>query len=201
MKILSVQKLWSHCIYCPICKDVCRTNEIVPFHGTKITKWSKEDATIHIKCLVEKQTYENNKSSKFLRWKLSCDINAIDNTVLSEIVAAKDEKEFPELEFQVIGNCLKCLNTFSTGQFSIDLKSGIVEKISLDKDSVHLLTEDGNYHVSLLHYSNSMVVSKCSIRDDGSIEDGETTIFPMVEVDFHQPKKVINKIKTLLLFS
>lgn len=193
MKILnSVRELWEQCQFCPICQENIRTVEVDQFN-INVVHWKKTDNNLKIRCCPN-----NDRSFEFLQivnYSINCDDNSF------HYVANSGEENKISVTCQISGKCEKCRLTWSSGTMLLNGDNKQVENICLDRESVYVIGPEGNYHVTLLHYCEATLLSKCYVRDDGSIDNDKVSEYPLVKLDFSKPQKVLNKVKTLILFS
>lgn len=196
MKILNtVQNIWSQCLYCPLCKDVCRDVVFIAdaSHDTNINVWEKIESNIIFSCQINNK----NKSSGLINFNINCLNNSFEFEIIKSPI-----KNIETISCQLIGTCAKCNNTFSiTSSFILDFNSKKISNIGIDKDNIILSDKDDYYNITLLHYCDTMLISKCKTHEDGRVTEQNAIDLPIMKLDFANPKRVINKIKTLLLFS
>jgi hypothetical protein len=99
--------------------------------------------------------------------------------------------------------CNECKCSLSD---TIDLEFGIVDKkitnIQLDREVFRLLNEVDKFNITVIHDGNIMLVSRCYEFDEEDYdEDSKAIRLPLVKLDLLNQAKVVNKIKTLILFS
>ena len=102
----------------------------------------------------------------------------------------------PYFYFWIQGSCPACGCASTHGaDLELDLLDKKISNIKLERESVYLAN---TYHVSLFHDSDTMLVSRSS---SDSEDDSKTIKLPLIRLDLSEPDKVINRIKTLILFS
>jgi len=191
MKIFNTfQELWAQCLFCPICQDICRAITInSDSQGVEIEDWSKKEQIVSISVLM------TIPSLKLKNHKAQYDIDGINNSFSTSF-----KEKAPELSFNVVSVCEKCLTTFMvSSSCTLDVRSGKIYNIGIDKENAILSDGKHNYSVTLLYYSDKMLVSKHKV--DELMSEHDTSDFPLVKLDFSHPKIALNKIKTMLLFS
>lgn len=191
MKIFNTfQELWAQCLFCPVCQDVCRAitiNSDLP--GVVIENWSKKEQIVSISVIM------TISSLKLKNHKAQYEIDGINNSFTTSF-----QGKSPELSFQIVSVCEKCLTTFTVSSSCIlDVHSGKIYNIGIDKDNAILSDGKHNYSITLLYYSGKMLISKHKI--DELVSEHDTSDFPLVKLDFSHPNIALNKIKTMLLFS
>ena len=76
MKILNtIQELWEHCLYCPICKESCREMHVSvgPDETCNIISFKKKNEILHLTCklLLRKLKY-------IVHYTVNCNDNSFD---------------------------------------------------------------------------------------------------------------------------
>lgn len=204
----NVQELWDYCETCPICMRRCR--EVVVSVGPDgafilVAAQKQNNGSLFLQC-----TYKNKRNV----YSVNYDINCLDNTFKVEVPYVRDlapgEVANPEkvkkayFYFYIEGLCRECHCTSAHGQ---DLELDIVDKkisnIGLERESFYLLEGKDKFHVSPIHDRNVLLVSRCYPDDEGIgfIESDKTIELPFVKLDLSDQERVVNKLKTLILFS
>jgi hypothetical protein len=192
----NLQEVWEHCLFCPLCQDVCREMHMAPFlKGALIDNINKQNNTLEFDC----QITIVKKSSKNI--KIHYVIDLINNSFESKTLDPSDEMTIINMSVGIQGICKKCEGTLSiSSSFDMEIKSKTISNFEIAKDSVTLFDENNYYCITVLNYSKQLLVSKSSDKDSGHFISG-AIILPFINLDFANPKAVISKIKTLLLFS
>jgi hypothetical protein len=195
MKILNtVQELWSHCLYCPICKDICRDPlvSVGPDDQFQIVFAEKEDHILSVQCLFKK------KDKKIHVTYL---IDCLKNTF--EIEGNDSALQNTYCYFYIQSDCRRCDATHTNGtDLELNLETKQISNIGIEREGIYLLSTKDKYHVTFQYDNNTMLVSKCFEDDDGMlIDDNKVARLPLVNLDFSKPRKAANRIKTLLVFS
>jgi len=191
MKIFNTfQELWAQCLFCPTCQDVCRTLTIYSdVKSISVENWAKSDQILSLSALI------TIPSLKIKNHKAEYIIDGINNTFSTSF-----KEKSPELSFQIIAVCEKCLKTFTVSSLCVlDTHSSDLYNIGIDKENAILSDDKYNYNITLLYYSDKMLVSKYNI--DELMSEHDTSYFPLVKLDFSHPNIALNKIKTMLVFS
>ncbi len=204
----SVQELWDYCSFCPICHRNCR--EVIVSVGPDgafilVAAKKRDNGILYLQC-----TYKNKRHI----YSVDYNINCLDNTFTVDVPRVQDlpPGETPNTQrvkeayffFFVEGLCRECNCTSAHG---LDLELDIVDKkisnIGLERESFYLLEGKDKFHVSPIHDRSVMLVSRCYPDDEGIgfIESDKTIELPLVKLDLSDQDKVVNKIKTLILFS
>lgn len=203
MKILNtVQQLWSYCLFCPTCQDITRTIHVSvgPDEAFKLQSFEKNNHILHLDCLFH---------AKNQKYKATYEINCLDNSFschIEEPISAKssvNKASTPYFYFYIQGDCKECNDTYvSSKDLELDLLNKKIENIALEREGIYLRGKDSHYHLTMSYDEREMLITRCHDEDGLMIEDGGKPFhLPIIEFDFSKPKKVINKIKTILLFS
>jgi hypothetical protein len=202
-KYNNIQELWSYCLFCPICQDITRDMQISvgPDDTFSLSSFEKNNNILTLNCLffVKKQKYH-----------IKYDINCIDNTFNSDISDPTPSDKYvtkaslPYFFFYIRSNCRVCDASHTNGtDLELDLSSKIIFNIGVETDGIYLLKEKNKYHISFEYDRNKMIISRCyEDKNTGEIlDDNKPFNFPIIDFDFSNIEKVINRIKTILTFS
>lgn len=203
MKILNtVQELWSYCLFCPICQDITRDLHISvgPDEAFKLIAHKKDNHILHLQCIFQRTS---------LSYKVNYTINCLDNSFLLDISEPEtsnsnvDKASAPYFYFYIQGDCKSCNSTYASSKdLELSLLNKKIENIGIELEGVYLLGKESHYHITMAYEDKEMLITRCHEEDGMIMEDsGKPFRLPIMEFDFSQPNKVINKIKTILLFS
>lgn len=197
----NLQELWDYCAFCPVCQESCR--KVQPQIGP--TNYSVQS--------IEKlgNILEIKTSIRFRGGKFAVDFNidCMSNTVQSTITAHPDDGDEPPQGanraftfLRLSSDCEKCGCTHSnSGEMEIPF-NGTISSVSLDREGLYLLELDDKFHLTLIYDRRAMLVSRCYMEPGSmAIDDNKVLELPLVRFDFTNMDKVVNKIKTLILFS
>ncbi len=201
-KFNTLQELWSFCLFCPLCQDITRDIVVLggPSEVLEIKSQIKENEILSVRGLakVGKQ-----------RYKMTYHIDCVRNTFTVEI--SDPEVQDPPVNranastfyLELITDCHQCGNTSANStDIEIDLLSKKVTNFGVEMEGIYLLNQKTKYHLTLNHTAQQLTLSKCFEDDEGTIiDDNKTISFPLTHFDFSKPKKVLNRIRTLLVFS
>lgn len=208
MKALnSVQDLWAHCRFCPICQDMCRdvTIDVGPDDVFTISSFEKQDHILRLECTfrAKKQRYRTVYSVNCLDNTFKVDISEpVHESASSDSYKRNDRASAPYFFFYIFSDCKKCNSAHTnSSDLELDLLERKVSNIGIEREGVYLLTEKDKFHISLFYDRNVMLVSRAREEDSVIVDDDKHVELPLVNLDFSNPNKVINKIKTLILFS
>jgi hypothetical protein len=142
---------------------------------------------------------------------IDCLTNSFDITVSEESIVGQFSTGKPDPDkakrayfyFYIQGICQTCKSSAVYGKdLELDMLSKKVVDIGLESESYFLLKEKDKMHLSLMHDRNVMLASRCySDETKVVIEDGKSIELPLINLDLTDQAKVVNKIKTLILFS
>jgi len=181
MKILnSISQLQDQISFCPLCQKKNRRVSIQSNSvETKIVHCREKDNKIAMRVHADRES-----KSKAIAYDL--DIHSID---FDFIYSNKPDACAPNLDFLLLGNCLEG-HANAAGIFSLNTGNKKVENIFYNKETLRILD---TYRISALYYNDMLLVS--------SLNDSKVRSFPLMDLDFTRPDKIVTKIKTLLLFS
>jgi len=198
----NIQGLWDYCLFCPICQKDSRTVNVSagPDKYWEVADFEKNGNILTLFC-----TYKAAKQSRhFIDYKFDCVDNTFQANISKEVpYPLRDEirERIQEayIFLDIDGSCEKCdCSTASSQSLELDMESRKVTNIQLEREKFFLLREKDKYHVTLWHSSNNMRVSK---YDSENFEEGKEIELPLVNLNLIDQAKVINKLKTLILFS
>jgi hypothetical protein len=210
MKILStVQELWSYCLFCPICQDMTRDVdvEVGPDDAFSITSFEKDNHILKLDCTfrAKKQKYKTVYLINCLDNSFTVDISEpIHSTASQDDYKRVDKASAPYFFFYLFSNCKRCNAAHTnSSDLELDLLNKRISNIGVEREGIYLLSKQVNYHILLDHNENQTVINKCTISDDNVLVDDNKffTYSDIIDFDYSNPKKVFNKIKTLLVFS
>lgn len=196
MKILNnLKEVWEHCLFCSLCQDVCRNIHVYPLiKNTSLDNLIKQDNIIEFDCHI------NNPKKTVKGIRIHYKLDAVNNSFEIDMLKSKEDVQVPNISMEIFGGCTKCNKTHSiSSSFDLEIKSKTIENFGIAKDSVMLFDGNNYYHITTLHYSKQLLVSKC--EDDSYLSEGEAISLPFINLDFTNPRAVLTKIKTLLILS
>jgi hypothetical protein len=201
-KILStLQDLWSYCLFCPICQKASRKAYISvgPDEAFELVSFEKENQFLTINCNLKIKRWNHN--AKYI-------INCLDNTFLFFISDSSSQEppvekaSTPYFFFCIQSRCEDCDDSLvHSNDIELNLLTKTLVNVGLEQEEIYLLNQKNKYHITLSYYNGNMIISKCFEEDGKIIDDNKPMNFPIVDFDFSNPSKVINKIKTILVFS
>lgn len=202
----SVEELWAYCLFCPICKNPDRFLDLTagPDDHFKIEAWKKVGTQLQLDCGFRHD--RKDKKSRAGHYKANYVVDCQQNTYhLStsgpDSALAEKAAEF-NFFFHVYAKCKACYNSsVNTTDIEFDDSKKLVYNMEVDRESVYLLEDKDKYHITLSHDRNVMMVSRCSLQKETIIDEENVIDLPLINLDFSNPTKIVNKIKTLILFS
>lgn len=203
MKILNtVQDLWSCCLFCPICQDITRTPvvSVGPDEAVKIKSFKKDNHILHLHCTLELG------NRKFL---VDYFINCLDNSFEFDISDPElsehsvDRASSAYFYFYINSDCRECNCSYANStDLELDFLNSEITNVGLEREGVWLLKEKTKFAVVNSYTDQQTMIYKCNVNDEGMVEDDNRPfLLPIIEFDYSRPRKVVNKIKTLLIFS
>jgi hypothetical protein len=202
----TVEELWDYCLFCPVCQDPDRYLDITvgPDEHFEIEDWEWNDNQLRLNCSFRfDRTYKKSRAGSYgASYLIDCQQNTFKLTTNGPDPVIADRAVGFEFFFHIFAKCQKCNYSYiNTVDLELNGNDHTISNIQMDRESAYLIGEKDKYHITLSHDRNVMMVSRCQIKD-GNLEDEESVIeLPLVNLDFSNHAKVINKIKTFILFS
>jgi hypothetical protein len=205
----TVQELWSYCLFCPICKEPSRTItlQVGPDDQFKLSRnipYEKNDSHLKLFCSfrIDRDDPDYIKGNCSATFEININTNEYALSVGGN-PSLMEKANQAYFYFYVHADCKKCGNSYvnsSDLEFDRDLKR--VTHIQMEREGYYLLTEKDKYHITQSHDRNILMVSLIETPEAGERIDHESVLeLPFVKLDFSDIPKVVNKIKTLILFS
>ena len=109
----------------------------------------------------------------------------------------------PYFYFYLYSKCRICdLSEANSTDIEIDLLSNQLKNIGLEHENILLLDEQDGFRIEFEYDSNTTLIRKCMISKDFIKDDNKKALcFSILDLDFADKNKLLNKIKTLVLFS
>lgn len=206
MKLFNtLQELWDHCAFCPICLRKCREVliSVGPDDEFTLLSTKKSNEALHIKCSFK------NKTDLY---SIIYQINCLDNSYTVDIkylcprdstadVIYQGQKILePYFFFFIEGVCNECL---CANSHSVDFELSILDKkisnLKLDREDFLLSSKKGsNSMLITLSYGKNILAVNMA---DNNSTPLPTIKLPMINLDFSDQDKAMDRIKTLILFS
>lgn len=195
--------MWSYGLYCPLCNDICREISAVcgPDPIWKTFRTTKLD---NILKLETELSYKKEKCET--AFYIDCLSNKFEFYVSSDCESLNflEKVKKSDLSFHLEGDCRKCLGSWVTSNdISLSFTNKTIENFDLDHEEIWF---DQKYIIHYDYPKSSMTIDKIIARPKFSGDMVETSKgnplkLPLVEFDFKDKKKTLNKIKTMLVFS
>ena len=147
---------------------------------------------------IEDRDYIKGKIA--VTYIINCDTNSFELQTTDSNSSLVEKAKKAYFYFYVHARCNKCDDSYvDSSDIEFDLENKKVYHIQIDREGYFL---QNKYHVTVSHEQNMLMVSRLEIPEEGIRIDNEKVItLPYVNLDFSDILKVVNKIKTLILFS
>jgi hypothetical protein len=197
----NVQELWNYCSFCPICQNNREISVSVgPDAVFTLNSFSKLNSILELQC-----EYNKRRNIYSVEYKIDCNSNQFEISVTNVREGDPETRlAFPKVEkayfyFYIQSSCQQCNCSTAHGtDLELDVLERKVSNIALERETFRFLNEQDKFHISIIHDQNVMLVSRCYGFDR---EDEKSISLPIVKLDLSNQSQVINKIKTLILFS
>lgn len=217
----TLQELWAYCLFCPFCKEICRSIDISigPEASFKLISYKKENQFLSLHCTWQKRNiikykfaYTINTTNNNYKIDVS-EINEDESKVEMTLDKNLEEEEKHRLRhrasklysyFYIHSDCRKCGSAFTnTSDIEFDHATNQVSGFKIEREIIYVLQNKDKYHLTIMHDDNKTLISKCVFNPDtyDLVDDDKVFECPVVNFDFSDTKKLINKIKTLITFS
>lgn len=204
MKIFNtLQKLWSYDLYCPICGDICREISVVcgPDGIWKTLQTTKLDNVLKLETEL---THKKEKCN--VSFFIDCVTNKFEYYISTDCEAFcyAEKAKNSDLFFHLESDCKRCLGSWTiSNDVNLNFSTKMVENFSLEGEEVWF---DDKFIINYNYMKNVMTIDKVIQKKklSGDFIDssmGKPLPLPIVEFDFKNKKKTLNKIKTMLVFS
>lgn len=202
----NIQELWDFCYFCPICQKDGRDLDVRagPEGVFKIDLLDKSGSTLNLYC-----TFNNRKNEYSVTYTINCLDNTF-NVEVTDVKTVRPDRVMPEAKvkeayffFYLQSKCPTCqCASVSSSDLEFDILDKKISNIELEREQYWLLQEDTKYHITVHHDRKIMQVKRCFGIDEFDFrEDDKSISLPIVNLDLANQPKVVNKIKTLILFS
>lgn len=216
----TLQELWSYCTFCPICRANCRdvSISVAPDNVYKLITFKKEGDLLKLYCTYRQRKQDKYKANYIINTvtgKFGVEVLEMIDTPDIEMNADTnlDEEEKYRLRlkvsrtyfyFYINGDCSAC-NSASVNSADVELShdNHMVTNMGVEREGIFIILPKDRYHLSILYDSNKTLINKCVIDKItyDIVDDGKLFECPIVNFDFSNLQKVVNKIKTLITFS
>lgn len=188
----SLQSLWSYSLYCRICKDICRDIDIVagPDDLFRVDNYVKNNNILTMHIILRQSYYKHN---------YQIDIDTVKGSL--NVLKRNSSPDMNELYFYTHSFCKNCHSYTNSADIEIDFKNKKIKEVALEQEAFSLEKYRDKYFVSFHYDSNEMYISRLIDNDGYLKQDEKEFTLPIVSLDFSNERKVVDKIKTLLIFS
>lgn len=204
----TVQELWSYCLFCPICQEPSRNIILTvgPDNEFVITEFEKKGSELKLFCSYRQGNLSKKDKSRAPTHSATFTIDCLKNSYQVEtagldpaIVATAKEAYF---YLYINANCTGCDNSYlNSSDLEFYSEDKTIHNIQMEREGAYVSSGKDKFHITLSHDSGVMRVSRCYDMDGETIDDEKVIELPLVNLDFSDAPKVINKVKTLILFS
>lgn len=199
----TLQELWDYCSYCPICQKSGRDMiiSVGPDDVFSLIDFSKDDNFMHLHC-----RYTNKNNSYAVNYNIDCRDNTFNVSVADLQMMMPDTRLSPikvkraYFYFYMQSKCYDCMAAYTySSDLELDMLNNNVSNIGLERESIYLLKVDDQWHISLFYETDIMHVSKYVGVD--IIEEVNPIRLPLMKLDWSDQAKVVERIRTLSLFT
>lgn len=212
MKIFNtVQELWTHCVFCPLCKQYGRTLALSAgpddqFRFTQNMPYELSGHELKLNTVFDNHARKSKvpgSPKNAVSYTIDMESNTFTIDIHSQSPLVVEDAEKANFYFYIYANCNNCNSSyFNSADLEFDLLEKKVCNLQADREGFYLTSEKDKYHITASHDKNILMVSRLEIAEDGIVSDGESIVeLPFINLDFSDLTKVSNKIKTLILFS
>lgn len=202
----TVQELWSFCSFCPLCREHSRTItlQVGPddeFNLSDNLPYEKigSELKLYASYQMERGGLDYIKGRISATYLINCDTNDFELQVSDINLSLAEKAKRANFYFYVYSKCHKCDNSYiNSSDVEFDLENKKVYHIQMDREGYYL---QDKYHVTVSHEQNMLMVSRLEMTEDARIDHEKVIELPYVNLDLSDIPKVVNKIKTLILFS
>lgn len=204
--------LWNYCIFCPICKKDCRnveikflahptraTNNIRTLYPSKIKnfKFTEKNTFIEIH-IVEKNNFSNNRLNMHDEYLIKFDSLKNNFFITKKNEISPDKKQ---LSFYIYAFCDNCLSYLSSNNIKIDTKIKYSSNLYLESEAFYLTKTEDKYFIFIDYVTKKSQISKVYLDQNNNITvDNKEQEIPIFKIDLNNQSKLIQKIKTILMF-
>lgn len=195
MKILNtIQELWDYCEFCPICQKSSRMVfvSVGPDSSFELVSIEKSVGFLTINC-----KYRFRRNIYYVSYIIDLyqnifNINSGHSLISDQTTVDNDKVKRANFYFYINSDCSNC-SSASSLDLEFDLKNKTISNIAVEREYVYLEHDSGHFNITTFYDQDYILIS----QDDGS----KGIKIPFLNLDFTNKAKVINRIKTLILFS
>lgn len=205
MKLFNtVQELWDYSLLCPICdKEREMFVDIGPDFSFEVNSFEKIAHYLILDC-----SFSNRLTAYQMKYKINCIGNTYEaiienSTPITDRRSQSDSESALRAYFYLYiqSFCRQCNSSIYSMDLEPDTSAGTLSNISLERESYFLLKTEDKFHVTFIHDSNTMLVSKFYDNNGCCVESEKHIELPLVKIDLIDQAKAAHRLKTLILFS
>lgn len=186
-----------------MCDDICREISVIcgPDETWKTIRTAKLDNVLKLETEL---THNKEKCNIF--FYIDCVKNTFEFFVSSDCEAFKfiEKAKRSNLFFHLESDCKKCLGSWTiSNDVNLNFSTKMVEDFSLEGEEIWFQQK---FVINYNYVKNLMTIDKILSKKNFDGDLAEVSMrnplsLPIVEFDFKNKKKTLNKIKTMLVFS
>jgi hypothetical protein len=198
----SVQEVWARCMFCPLCQDVVRDVDVIvgPSEMAELVSFKKNGPILEVKCKIPLGSKKNVHT-----YYIDCPRNTFTFSVVEVGIQEAPNNRVAGGYFFLtfMSSCPQCNCTYTNSlDMELDFLQKKISNLGISLEGIYLLKDKSKFHLTFQHENDTILVSKMTEDTNGElVDDNKTVSFPMTHFDFSKPKKVLNRLKTLLVFS
>jgi hypothetical protein len=201
----TINQLWEYLLVCPFCKKDRKIElSIGPDEVFNFIDWKKSKNVLNItfNTIIESASYVST-------WKIDCNTNKFG--INTETIHCKHVKltsslpsaDYSNLYFYAYSDCKHCNCSFSnTSDLCISKNSYLtIDNILIEREGFYLKKNDNNHYYVLVadYYHDKMYVHSVKMLKGAIKEKNKEITLPLLDFDFSNHEKMLNKITTILL--
>lgn len=197
----SLQELWAYCMYCPLCKEMCRN--VIPSIGPDDNFFLKTyRKTGRVLLLKNKYSFINeygNNINNSLNLSIDCETHTVSQNLFD---MGSGEIFYKEINGYIyfIASCNMCDSVIFSKEISFNNHIINVPEIQIESETYLLNNELEEFHISLHHDFNHMDILRKDI-DNHENEYKKPITCELFDLDFNNIEKTLKRLKTIVVFS
>lgn len=193
----TIQELWDYCSICPLCqKERNMMVSVGPDTDFTYSSFQKFKSDLKLECIII------NDGFYYSEFNIDCVNNTFD--VLVERSEDIPDPEYlskllakPFLYLYLQSGCKKCGHASSySADMEFHLSTWEIDNIRLEREIFILVKEEKYFNIDIFYDENYMTVAS-----GPSHLERRGIKLPLFDLDFSNQAKLVDKIKTLILFS
>lgn len=196
MKLFNtVKELWDYCEFCPMCQKNCRaiSLSIGPDHDFDLHTFSKIKDQLTIEC------YSIANDTEGYNVDIIVDMNSNN----FELKAATQDEQYllnnSYFYFYLYAKCPVCKSGLNTSD--LEKKDFTISNIAVEREEFYCQSDKGQFYIDVLYDDELLILSTYDIVDEEIVVDDKDISLPLFKLDFSDMSKLINKLKTFIIFS